>query len=269
MAAAQTVTEREAQHIAEREAQKKYWSEHSTEPTVEAMMLDSKASEIDRLERPEVLATLGCVEGLTVLELGAGIGRFTGQLAKTAKQVTACDFMAVSIEENRRQHEALGNVDFVVADVTEMEQPASSYDVVFSNWLLMYLSDEEVEALAVKALNWLSPGGTLFFRESCFRPSGDKPRNGNPTHYRDPKDYSAMFDKAEVVSADGSSVQHFELVCCKCVDTYVAVKENYNQICWKYKKVSSPTPRLAHSRSEASLASNNSSATGAALSPTA
>lgn len=38
----------------EREAQKKYWSEHSTEPTVEAMMLDSKASEIDRLERPEV-----------------------------------------------------------------------------------------------------------------------------------------------------------------------------------------------------------------------
>jgi hypothetical protein len=39
-----------------------------------------------------------------------------------AKQVTACDFMAVSIEENRRQHEALGNVDFLVADVTEMEQ---------------------------------------------------------------------------------------------------------------------------------------------------
>jgi hypothetical protein len=51
---AQTAAEREAQHMKEREAQKKYWSEHSTEPTVEAMMLDSKASEIDRLERPEV-----------------------------------------------------------------------------------------------------------------------------------------------------------------------------------------------------------------------
>jgi hypothetical protein len=35
-------------------------------------------------------------------------------------------------------------------------QPAASYDVVFSNWLLMYLSDEEVEALAVKALSWVS-----------------------------------------------------------------------------------------------------------------
>jgi len=30
----------------------------------------------------------------------------------------------------------------------------------------------------------LAPGGVLFFRESCFRPSGDRPRNGNPTHYR-------------------------------------------------------------------------------------
>jgi phosphoethanolamine N-methyltransferase len=38
----------------EREAQKQYWAEHSTEPTVEAMMLDSSASEIDRLDRPEV-----------------------------------------------------------------------------------------------------------------------------------------------------------------------------------------------------------------------
>jgi hypothetical protein len=30
--------------------------------------------------------------------------------------------MAVSIEENRRLHESLGNVDFIVADVTELQQ---------------------------------------------------------------------------------------------------------------------------------------------------
>lgn len=41
---------------AEREVQKSYWLEHSKNPTVEAMMLDSKASEIDLLERPEVTA---------------------------------------------------------------------------------------------------------------------------------------------------------------------------------------------------------------------
>lgn len=41
---------------AERQAQKTYWLQHSSQPTVEAMMLDSKASEIDQLERPEVSA---------------------------------------------------------------------------------------------------------------------------------------------------------------------------------------------------------------------
>jgi hypothetical protein len=54
---------------------------------------------------------------------------------------------------------------------------------------------------------------------------------------RNPRDYFAMFDGAELVSSDGSSSSHLELVCCKCVDTYVTVKKNQNQICWKFQKV--------------------------------
>ncbi len=38
----------------EREMQKNYWIEHSADLTVEAMMLDSKASDLDKEERPEV-----------------------------------------------------------------------------------------------------------------------------------------------------------------------------------------------------------------------
>lgn len=38
----------------EREVQKNYWMEHSVDLTVEAMMLDSKASDLDKEERPEV-----------------------------------------------------------------------------------------------------------------------------------------------------------------------------------------------------------------------
>lgn len=64
---------------------------------------------------------------------------------------------------------------------------------------------------------------------------------------RNPRDYFAIFDKAEVVSADGSSSEHFELINCKCVDTYVTVKKNQNQICWKFRKV----------RAEACKASSN------------
>jgi phosphoethanolamine N-methyltransferase len=39
----------------EREVQKNYWIEHSADLTVEAMMLDSKASDLDKEERPEVI----------------------------------------------------------------------------------------------------------------------------------------------------------------------------------------------------------------------
>lgn len=38
----------------ERDVQKNYWMEHSADLTVEAMMLDSKASDLDKEERPEV-----------------------------------------------------------------------------------------------------------------------------------------------------------------------------------------------------------------------
>jgi hypothetical protein len=47
------------------------------------------------------------------------------------------------------------NVRWQVGDATELELPAGSADVVFSNWLLMYLSDSEVAKLAGDTLTWV------------------------------------------------------------------------------------------------------------------
>lgn len=47
---------------------------------------------------------LGSVTGKRVVELGAGIGRFTGALAATAKSVLAVDFMDNLIAENKKTH---------------------------------------------------------------------------------------------------------------------------------------------------------------------
>jgi len=204
--------------------------------TVQAMMLDSQAASLDLQERPEVLAMLGSVAGKKVVELGAGIGRFTGALAATADSVLAVDFMETLIEENKKTHGHRENVEHLVGDATELDLEEGSFDVVFSNWLLMYLGDDEVADLASDALAWVSEGGIVFFRESCFRQSGDKPRKNNPTHYRNPREYFAIFDGTENEEADGR-FSHFELVSCKCVDTYVRVKQNQNQICWKWRKV--------------------------------
>lgn len=224
----------------ERQVQKKYWTEHSADLTVEAMMLDSKASDLDKEERPEVLSLLPTYEGKSVLELGAGIGRFTGELAKKAGQVLALDFIESVIKKNESINGHHKNVKFMCADVTSpsLNISPNSIDLIFSNWLLMYLSDEEVENLAERIVKWLRPGGYIFFRESCFHQSGDHKRKSNPTHYREPRFYTKVFKECQMQDGSGNSYE-LSLVGCKCIGAYVRNKKNQNQICWLWQKVGS------------------------------
>ena len=53
---------------------------------------------------------------------------------------------------------------------------------------------------------------------------------------RDPREYFRIFDDAHFKTADGKVIG-FELVGCMCIETYVKVKRNQNQICWKWRKV--------------------------------
>lgn len=102
------------------------------------------------------------------------IRRFTGYLAGQTSQLTTVDFIEDYVEKNRQRNGHHSHVDFLRADVTELEFPADKkFDVIFSNWLLMYLSDDEIKTLTGKMLSWLKDGGYLFIRESCFHPSGN------------------------------------------------------------------------------------------------
>ena len=60
----------------------------------------------------------------------------------------------------------------IVCSLTQLKTFDFRAGLVFSNWLLMYLSDEEVRTLLTKILRWLDEDGFLFFRESCFNQSG-------------------------------------------------------------------------------------------------
>jgi len=227
----------------ERALQLNYWKEHSVIPSVEAMMLDSQASKLDQEERPEILSLLPPIKGKSIVELGSGIGRFTGHLAKSAGHVLAMDFMNNLIKKNEEVNGHYKNIEFKCADVTspELKIPRTSIDLVFSNWLLMYLSDEEVEDLSQKAISWLKPGGYIFFRESCFHQSGDQKRKNNPTHYRQPSFYTKVFEQAHF-EEDNGGYSEFRLVGCKCVGAYVRNKRNQNQVCWLWQKVESDGP---------------------------
>ena len=104
----------------------------------------------------------------------------------------ASDFAALHAQ-NERVNKGLGNTSFEAADVMSMAFEPGSYDFVFTNWLFMYLGDAELAALAPRLLRCLSPGGRLFFRESCNRQSGDRSRAFNPSHYRAAAEYTQLF----------------------------------------------------------------------------
>jgi len=127
----------------------------------------------------------------SMLEVGAGIGRLTGLLTQLCKQIIAVDFIEEYITRNRQNHqrpERPGD-DFICADATKLEFPANSFDFIVWNWLLMYLSEEEMKKFVVRCCRWLKVGGLLFGRESCGEPSCKNhirtwAPKGNPTEYR-------------------------------------------------------------------------------------
>ncbi|TRY93992.1 hypothetical protein DNTS_021137 [Danionella cerebrum] len=224
--------------VSERGCMTEFWKEHSQHATVEEMMLDSNAQELSQLELPEILELLPPLPGTAVLELGAGIGRYTRHLICRAGHVTAVDFMEKFVEKNREDNGHMGNVEFIQADVTKLDFPEHSFDLIFSNWLLMYLSDQELTSLAEKFLRWLRPGGHLFFRESCFHQSGDSKRDFNPTHYRSPAHYNHLLTSPLLDQSEAAERRcfGFDIVLNKTVQTYVKMKKNQNQLCWLMQK---------------------------------
>ncbi|XP_038078651.1 phosphomethylethanolamine N-methyltransferase-like [Patiria miniata] len=222
-----------------------FWCDHSKDATLEEMMLDTQARALCVEEQPEILSLLPSIAGKRVLELGAGIGRFTGVLAESAKHVTAVDFMATFLDKNREVNSHHDNIEFFQADVTKLDFDQGSFDVIFSNWLMMYLTDEEVIQLASNTLRWLTDGGYLFFRESCFHQSGNKKRDFNPTVYRKPAQYNAIF---QGTALQMDSIQNgdkigagFDLIFSRSVQSYIKLKKNQNQFCWLMQKVKRDT----------------------------
>ena len=101
---------------ATREEFKSYWVEEHGAPTLENMMLDTNAALMDVLERPEILAELPSLNGKSVLELGAGIGRFSTSLAAKAASVVAVDFVEASCRINRETNAKFSNLEVVCED---------------------------------------------------------------------------------------------------------------------------------------------------------
>lgn len=107
--------------IEDRQKMKEYWVKHSQFASIQEMLLDSNAQQISDNELPEILSILPSFKSKRILELGAGIGRFTRVLAQQAEHVTAVDFIEKFLDKNRELNSDMNNIDYLPSDVTKLE----------------------------------------------------------------------------------------------------------------------------------------------------
>ena len=106
-----------------------------------------------------------------VLEIGAGTGIFTLDLARNCTQVLAADISGnmLALLEQKAQAEGIGNITTVRGNVETME-PAGPFSVVCAFSALEYLSD--LPGFIARLSRAVEPGGAVYFitaRSSFFR----------------------------------------------------------------------------------------------------
>uniref|UniRef100_A0A915EV01 phosphoethanolamine N-methyltransferase n=1 Tax=Ditylenchus dipsaci TaxID=166011 RepID=A0A915EV01_9BILA len=179
------------ENIGQRDIYKSFWNGFSGKADNASMMLNKNADELEAFDREDILAALPDYNGMDVLDIGAGIGRFTSVFAQRARHVTTTDFIEQFIEKNRQRNAHFRNISYKVSDAVSLKMEPGSLGLIFSNWLMMYLSDADVLQFLQNALLWLQPGGFLHLRESCSESSTGRVSSSlhsalftNPTRYR-------------------------------------------------------------------------------------
>ena len=116
----------------------------------------SKRDELGRYER-DLLDRLPARRE-RALDIGCGTGTMARALARRVNHVDAIDLSPAMLEEARRRSASADRVAYRLADVTAMEWPTESYDVIISVATLHHIP---FEATLVKMRNALRPGGRL------------------------------------------------------------------------------------------------------------
>jgi ubiquinone/menaquinone biosynthesis C-methylase UbiE len=108
--------------------------------------------------------------GLSLLDIGAGPGTITADLARMVQpgRTTALEASERALDVTRATFAELDiSVDFVIGDVHRLDLPDDSYDVVHAHQVLQHVADP-VQALR-EMRRVCKPGGIVAARDSDYR----------------------------------------------------------------------------------------------------
>lgn len=118
-------------------------------------------------ETTKVFSWLPDLRGSTVLDLGAGAGQWAFRFAERgAQRVLAVEYASTMAEtglaEGRQRGLEQVSYQVCAAETFETEE---AFDLVFISGLVLYLNDDQVEALLPRLHRFVKPGGLLMVRD--------------------------------------------------------------------------------------------------------
>ena len=118
-------------------------------------------------ESAMVFSWLPNLEGLSILDLGAGVGQWSFRFAERgASRVLAVEYAKgladIGSEEAARRD--MKHVEFVVSPAEEF-QTEEQFDLVYISGLFVYLTDAQATRLIEHLGTFVAPGGQLMLRD--------------------------------------------------------------------------------------------------------
>ena len=147
----------------------------------------------------KALDEIVCVEGLDVIDIGAGTGRLALMLAPRVKSIKAFDISEEMLRVCRTRFEVSGlsNWEVKVADHRQLPIASNSTDLVVSGWSVSYLAVWNPETWRVEMEKWqnemervLRRGGYIVLFESLVT------GNESPIKLEHLKDFYPWLEKA-------------------------------------------------------------------------
>lgn len=114
------------------------------------------------------------VDGLDVVDMGAGSGQLTLELAPYARSVVAVDFSPMMLLRlaQTASRRGLTNIDTVCSSLQSVDLEERSVDVIVSNYAFHHLRHREKAEVLGRAARWLRPGGVIVIGDMMFSVGG-------------------------------------------------------------------------------------------------
>jgi ubiquinone/menaquinone biosynthesis C-methylase UbiE len=132
----------------------------------------------------------GKIEGMNVLDLGCGTGRWCEHFHKRgAAAVTGIDISQVRLDDNKAR---LSHITFKKMPVTKLDFSDNTFDIINISWVLQHNNAHLQEQAISEMCRVLKKGGFIFFMEGAHEKKFPIPKHSFP---RTTGEWIELFEK--------------------------------------------------------------------------